>query len=55
MAYEKYKDKSSTIISISLDVQKDKQKWIDAIIKDGIEWTQLSNLKGCEGNGGRQL
>lgn len=54
-AYEKYKDKNFTILSISLDDQKDKQKWIDAFKKDGMTWTQLSDLKGYAEKGVREL
>jgi peroxiredoxin len=45
-AYENYKNRNFTIISISLDNEKDKQKWINAFKNDGMLWTQLSNLKG---------
>jgi peroxiredoxin len=41
--FEKYKSKNFTVLGISLD--KDKQKWIDAIAADGLNWTQLSDLK----------
>lgn len=57
-AYEKYKNKNFTIVSISLDVEKDKQKWLDAFKKDGMSWTQLCSLKGYqnyEDNDVRQL
>ena len=41
--FEAYKNKNFTVLGISLD--KDKQKWIDAIAADGLAWTQLSDLK----------
>jgi thiol-disulfide isomerase/thioredoxin len=41
--YEAYKNKNFTVLGISLD--RDKQKWIDAIAADGLNWTQLSDLK----------
>jgi peroxiredoxin len=41
--FEKYKSKNFTVLGISLD--KDKQKWVDAIAADGLAWTQLSDLK----------
>ena len=50
-AFEKYKDKNFTIVSVSMDVEKDKQKWIDAFKKDGMSWTQLCSLKGYENYG----
>ncbi len=34
--YNTYKDKGFTILSVSLD--KDKQKWLEAIEKDGLIW-----------------
>jgi len=54
-AFDKYKIKNFMIISVSMDVAKDKQKWIGAIQKDGMEWTNLSSLKGYEEEGVRQL
>ena len=47
-AYKKYKDKNFTVLGVSLDNQKD--KWIQAIKEDGLEWSQVSDLKGwdCE-------
>ncbi len=42
-AYNKYKDKNFTILGVSLDEKKD--KWINAIEKDGLNWTQVSDLK----------
>jgi len=54
-AFHDYKNKNFTIISVSMDEAKDKQKWLDAIKKDNMQWTQLSSLKGYEENGVRQL
>lgn len=42
--YARYHDKGFNVLSISLD--NDKTKWLDAIQKDGLPWTQLSDLKG---------
>jgi len=45
--YSKYKDKNFTIFSVSLDNNKD--KWQEAIEKDGLSWpTHVSDLKGWE-------
>lgn len=41
----KYKDKSFTIISISLDRQDEKNDWIKAIRQDNLTWTNISDLK----------
>ncbi|HEY0298162.1 MAG TPA: TlpA disulfide reductase family protein [Arachidicoccus sp.] len=43
-AYQKYKNKGFDVLSVSLDHEKG--KWEDAIQKDGLLWTQLSDLKG---------
>ncbi|MBS1778118.1 MAG: AhpC/TSA family protein [Bacteroidetes bacterium] len=45
-AYNKFKDKNFTILGVSLD--NDKDKWTEAIAKDGLVWTQVSDLKGWE-------
>lgn len=44
-AYNAYKDKGFTVLSISLDKPGDKDKWITAIQKDKLTWTHLSDLK----------
>jgi peroxiredoxin len=41
--YEKYKDKGFTVISVSLDT--DKKLWKEAIQKDKLSWTNVSDLK----------
>ena len=43
-AFYKYKDKNFTVLGVSLD--KTKQPWLDAIHKDGLAWTQVSDLQG---------
>jgi peroxiredoxin len=45
-AFNKFKDKDFTIYGVSLD--HDKAKWMQAIQKDGLAWTQVSDLKGWE-------
>lgn len=42
--YEQFKDKNFEIISISLDAERD--NWLNAITKDKVTWTQISDLKG---------
>lgn len=44
-AYQKYKSRNFKIISISIDTQKDKDKWLKAIEEDKLPWLQLSDLK----------
>ena len=45
-AFNKFKDKGFTIYGVSLDEKKD--AWTEAIAKDGLAWTQVSDLKGWE-------
>ena len=46
-AYEKYNSKNFTVLGVSLDGGENaKAKWMDAIVKDGLNWTQVSDLKG---------
>ena len=47
-AFNAYKDKGFTVVGVSLDQPGKKQAWLDAIHKDGLTWTQLSDLKGWE-------
>ena len=44
--YDKFKDKNFTVLGVSLD--EDRDKWLAAIKKDELKWTQLSDLKGWE-------
>jgi thiol-disulfide isomerase/thioredoxin len=51
--YNKYKSKGFEVFSVSLD--QDRQKWIDAIAKDGLVWSNhVSDLRGW-GNAAAQL
>lgn len=42
-AYAKFKNKGFEIYGVSLD--KEKNKWVEAIAKDGITWPQVSDLQ----------
>lgn len=42
-AYKKYKDKDFTIISVSVD--ENGNSWKQAVAKDQLTWTQISDLK----------
>jgi len=42
-AYNKFKDKNFTVLGVSLD--QEKEPWINAIQKDKLTWTQVSDLK----------
>ena len=45
-AYQKYKDKGFDILGVSLD--QNKEKWLQAIAKDNLTWTHVSDLKGWQ-------
>ena len=51
-AYNKYKDKGFDVLGVSLD--KDKDRWENAIEKDGLKWHHVSDLKGW-GNSAAKL
>jgi peroxiredoxin len=42
-AYAKFKNKGFEIFGVSLD--QEKERWVEAIAKDGITWPQVSDLK----------
>jgi len=44
-AYNKYKDKNFTVLGVSLDRPGGKANWLAAIKTDGLNWTQVSDLK----------
>jgi peroxiredoxin len=44
--YKEFHTKGLNIIGVSLD--DDATKWKDAIAKDGLNWYQISNLKGWQ-------
>lgn len=46
--YAAWKDKGFTVLGVSLDKPTDKDKWVVAIEKDGLSWTQVSDLKYWE-------
>lgn len=43
--FNKFKDKGFTVLGVSLDQPGTKEKWLAAIAKDGLTWTQVSDLK----------
>lgn len=43
--YNKYHDKGLNIISVSLDKEGQKDKWLQAIEDDKMDWYHVSNLK----------
>lgn len=47
-AYERYKVRNFEILGVSLDRQTARGAWVNAIKKDGLPWTQVSDLKGWD-------
>lgn len=49
-AYNRFKDKGFTVFGVSLDRPDGRQAWVDAIRKDGLVWTNVSDLRfwDCE-------
>ncbi|MES2371626.1 MAG: TlpA disulfide reductase family protein [Bacteroidota bacterium] len=45
-AYNLFKEKNFKIVAISLDNKKD--LWKEAVVKDGLPWLQLSDLRGWQ-------
>ena len=44
-AFNQYKGKNFTILGVSLDRPNAKEAWLKAIHKDGLNWTQVSDLQ----------
>lgn len=44
-AFNQYKDKGFTILSVSLDRPNGRERWLKAIHDDGLTWTHVSDLK----------
>lgn len=49
-AFQAFKDKGFTVLGVSLDAPGAKDKWMDAIHKDNLTWTHVSELKYWESN-----
>ncbi|MGI9139279.1 MAG: redoxin domain-containing protein [Sediminibacterium sp.] len=44
-AFAKYNAKGFTVLGVSLDQPTGKERWMEAIHKDNLTWTQVSDLK----------
>jgi peroxiredoxin len=44
-AYKKYKKKGFEVLGVSLERPTDREKWLEAIKKDKLQWTQVSDLQ----------
>lgn len=54
-AYDRFKDKNFTVISVSLEKPGDRKAWVAAIVKDKLTWTQVAALTKEEGDNMRKL
>lgn len=45
VAFNMYKDKNFTVLGVSLDMPDKQQAWLDAIHKDNLAWTHVSDLQ----------
>lgn len=43
-AYSRFKDQNFTVLSVSLEKQGDQKAWMDAIHKDSLTWTHVSDI-----------
>lgn len=48
VSYNKLKDRGFEILGVSLDLPVSQKAWLAAIHKDGLTWTQVSDLKGFD-------
>jgi len=51
--YQAYKSKNFDVLGVSLDSEKDREKWVKAIADDHLAWAQVSDLKGWENQAAR--
>jgi thiol-disulfide isomerase/thioredoxin len=54
-AYDRFKDKNFTVLSVSLEKPGDRNAWVAAIIKDKLTWTQVAALTKEEGDNMRKM
>ncbi len=53
-AFAKYKEKGFTILSVALEREGDREKWLKAIAQDKLSWTQVSDFKYWENTAVKQ-
>ena len=49
-AYDAYKNRNFEVLGISIDDEKARAKWLQAIADDHMPWTQVSDLRGPQNN-----
>lgn len=52
--YNEYKSRNFDILSVSLDDEKGRAKWLKAVQDDNLAWTQVSELRGFEGDAAKR-
>jgi peroxiredoxin len=46
--YEKYKGQGLEMLGVSFDAAGSEQKWKQAIVKDGMKWPQVADMRGSD-------
>lgn len=52
-AYAQYKDKGFEVLGVSLDDERHKDAWLEALKTDNVAWTQISDLQGWSNQAAR--
>lgn len=47
-AYKQFKNRNFTVLGVSLDEPDGRDAWMNAVMKDGLAWTQVSDLKAWD-------
>ena len=47
-AYQRFKTRNFTVLGVSLDQPGAKDEWMNAVMKDQLTWTQVSDLAGWD-------
>jgi peroxiredoxin len=54
-AYDQYRGRNFEVLGVTMDVEKARQKWLDAIKADNLTWTQVADLpKGWQNEAATQ-
>jgi len=53
-AYEAFKGRNFEVLGVSLDEEKMRDKWVQAIADDRLPWVQVSDLRGFNGETARR-
>ena len=53
-AYEAFKGRNFEVLGVSLDEEKTRKQWVQAIADDHMPWTQVSDLRGFDSTTAQQ-